>query len=392
MSASLSEQFDRFIQGQDPNAEKFAVDVVDFLLGLASDSQASDLHLIPHPHSTDATKTQLLVLARMDGVLQQVGVIGDRAENVIARLKVQAGLLTYRTDVPQEGRLKQTMAELEIRVSIFPTIHGEKAVVRLFVGSGGYQSLEDLGLPNEVLNSLRGLLSATSGLGIVCGPAGSGKTTTLYASLREIRDRADFPKSLCTLEDPVEAVLDGVSQSQVKPGSDFDFEHGLKSLMRQDPEVIMVGEIRDRETARVAFQTSLTGHLVLSSFHAGNAADAVSRLLDMSIEPYVLRSGLIGVLAQRLLRQSCGCESGCEKCRHTSYRGRLAVAEFLDPNQPGLRETILSRSDARAIYEAAITNGMTSILESARAEVASRRTTAEEFRRVFGLSVDPTYA
>ena len=196
-----------------------------------------------------------------------------------------------------------------MRVCTYPTLHGERAVVRLFGGAGQYQHLDDLGLPPDVLQPLRRLLGETSGAILVSGPAGSGKTTTVYACLREIAgDRsARLQRSLVSIEDPIEVAVDGVAQSQVHPPSGLDLAAGLRFLMRQDPEVIMVGEIRDRPTAEAALQASLTGHLLLSTFHAGSAAETVGRLLDMGIEPYVLRSGLLAILNQRLLRRLCSC-------------------------------------------------------------------------------------
>ena len=243
---------------------------------------------------------------RVDGVLMPVALFPPQlAANVIARLKVLSGLLTYHTDRPQEGRIRLPQDDVEMRVCTFPTLHGERAVVRLFGGTQRYQRLDDLGLPDDVLQPLRRLLSETSGAILVSGPAGSGKTTTVYACLREIARQGRGARSLVSIEDPIEVAVDGVAQSQVHPPAGLDLAAGLRFLMRQDPEVIMVGEIRDRATADAAFQASLTGHLLLSTFHAGSAAETIGRLLDMGIEPYVLRSGLLAILHQRLLRRLC---------------------------------------------------------------------------------------
>ena len=222
-------------------------------------------------------------------------------------------------------------------------------MVRLFGGTQRYQRLDDLGLPDDVLQPLRLLLSETSGAILVSGPAGSGKTTTVYACLREIARQGGGARSLVSIEDPIEVAVDGVAQSQVHPPAGLDLANGLRFLMRQDPEVIMVGEIRDRATADAAFQASLTGHLLLSTFHAGSAAETVGRLLDMGIEPYVLRSGLLAILNQRLLRRLCSCAApsddpdarlglavqramtprGCSQCGGTGYRGRFLLVEML---------------------------------------------------------------
>ena len=194
-----------------------------------------------------------------------------------------------------------------MRLSTFPTLHGEKAVLRMFAKQGTFQRPEDLGLPEEVRSTIGRLLASTAGAIVFSGPAGSGKSTTLYACLRDLAATTQGRRSLATLEDPIEVDVAGVAQSQVNPSAGFTLELGLKSLLRQDPEVIAVGEIRDRATAEVAFQASLTGHLVLTTFHAGNAAEAVGRLSDMGIEPYMLRSGLLAVVAQRLVRRLCDC-------------------------------------------------------------------------------------
>ena len=192
-----------------------------------------------------------------------------------------------------------------MRLSTFPTLYGEKAVVRLFAGAGRFLRLDDLGLPDEVREALGALLAETSGAIVLSGPAGSGKTTTIYACLRELVAATAGRRSLATLEDPIEVAVPGVTQSQVNLAAGFTLETGLRSLLRQDPEVIVVGEIRDRPTAETAFQASLTGHLVLTTFHAGSAAGALGRLADMGIEPYLLRSGVLAVVSQRLLRRLC---------------------------------------------------------------------------------------
>ena len=240
------------------------------------------------------------------------------------------------------------------------------------------------------------------------GPAGSGKTTTLYAALRCLLRASPHPRSICTLEDPVEALIPGVSQSHVKPEGEFNYATGLRSLMRQDPEVIMVGEIRDRDTAETVFQAALTGQLVLSSFHAGSAAEAVGRLLDLDVEPYLLRSGLLAVLSQRLLRHVCDCSTesllpedrlglpldacraavGCPECGQTGYRGRLLIAEQLDPRQEEVGRSIIERSDSNRIEAAAVQSGMTTLRQRAIQAITAGRTTAAEFRRVFGAAAD----
>jgi type II secretory ATPase GspE/PulE/Tfp pilus assembly ATPase PilB-like protein len=399
MSGSFSAEFQDSIAGLKPGSDAYAPEVVDRIVALARQNSASDVHLIPIEGGR-----ALRMLWRIDGVLHEVADLDHAAPNIVARLKVLAELLTYRTDVPQEGRIRSGDEEVEMRVSTFPTVHGEKAVVRLFVGSGRYRHVEELGLPADIDAEVRRVLTLTTGALLVTGPAGSGKTTTLYAALRHILRSSPHPRSICTLEDPIEALVPGVSQSHVKPESPFNYATGLRSLMRQDPEVIMVGEIRDRETAETVFQAALTGQLVLSSFHAGTTAEAVGRLLDLDVEAYLLRSGLLGVLSQRLVRRLCDCArtstdpaerlglavgtwrapAGCPACGQTGYRGRMLIAEYLNPRLDAIGRAILDRCDAAALQSIAADAGMVTLLDRARAAIEAGQTSAAEIRRVFG--------
>lgn len=359
--------------------------LVTGLLAAAREVGASDVHLIPRPSG-------LQVQWRRHGVMEPVALLpATIAANVAARLKVLAELLTYRTDLPQEGRIRSDAADaepVEMRVSTFPTLHGEKVVVRLFVGSGEYRRLGELGLPEEMADLLRELLLERGGLLLITGPAGSGKTTTAYAALRELADR-DVGRSLVSLEDPVEALVEGVAQSQVHPATGFTYETGLRSLLRQDPDVLFVGEIRDPPIAELVFQASLTGHLVLSTFHAQDARTALRRLEDMGIEPYQVRSGILAILAQRLLRRLCACARrsraeedrlglpveevslpvGCERCHGSGYVGRRMLAELL------LGESLREPGGAAAA----------TLREQASAAVQAGWTSPAEVRRVFGF-------
>jgi type II secretory ATPase GspE/PulE/Tfp pilus assembly ATPase PilB-like protein len=276
-----------------------------------------------------------------------------------------------------------------MRVSTFPTLHGERAVVRLFAAEDRYLYLADLGLPAEIEAALLRHVHETSGAILLTGPAGSGKTTTAYACLREIALSSQGRRSIVTLEDPIEMELPGVSQSQAHPASGFTLATGLRSLMRQDPEVILVGEIRDTETVQTVFQAALTGHLVLSTFHAGSATGAISRLLDMRIEPYLLTSGLRAVLHQRLVRRLCTCAKsaapGCSACRHTGYLGRVALAEMLPPLTGALAEAVLQRRDSVELARLATSTGMTTVHQRASAAVAAGHTDLAEVRRVLGF-------
>ncbi len=379
-----------------PRTAGDVTDAVARLLEVARAARASDLHLLP-------TRNGLQVTWRLDGVVQPLATWPrELAPNVVSRLKVLAELLTYRVDLPQEGRLRPAAgssmndpatADIEMRLSTFPTLHGEKAAIRLFVGSGDHRTLDQLGLPDPLLVDLRAQLAETSGCLVFAGPAGSGKTTTAYACLRELLARHGG-RSVVTLEDPIEAELPGVAQTQVHRPAEFTYAVGLRSLMRQDPDVILVGEIRDRETADTTFQASLTGHLVLTTLHAGSAAHGVSRLRDLGVESYRLRAGLRGVFCQRLLRRCCECQlrtptpRGCPACWETGYRGRLLIAECLLParfaidSQAGSTDwTTAPIADLRQLAEAA---GLRPLNLQAQHAIAAGLTTTAEAARVLG--------
>src|SRR5262245_16130181 len=378
----------------------YATQFIDALLAAASAAGASDVHLHPTPQG-------LLVQWRIDGVLQALGEFPrGKAADAVTRLKVLAELLTYKTDVPQEGRIRtkdDAAKAVEMRVSTFPTLYGERAVVRLFAGETRFQHLADLAFPAEIEAALSRLLVETSGAILLTGPAGSGKTTTAYACLRDVARRSQGQRSVVTLEDPIESALPGVSQSQVQPAAGFTLATGLRSLMRQDPEVILVGEIRDRETVETVFQAALTGHLVVSTFHAGSAAGALSRLSEMGLEPYLLTSGLRAVLHQRLVRRLCSCAGeardllglrvkqaraarGCEACRGTGYFGRLALADLLPPLAGELGQAVLQRRDVAELARLASAAGMTTAFERALTAVEAGQTDPAEVRRVLGFS------
>lgn len=383
----------------DPTQPTYVGDVIAAILRVACEARASDVHFTPG-------ETELTVLWRVDGVLQPVAVVPRRlAPNVAARLKVLADLLTYRSDVPQEGRLRDGTHDVEMRLSVFPTLYGEKAVVRIFAGSERFQWPGELGLPDDIQSRLLELLQETAGALVITGPAGSGKTTTAYACLRELQRQVGSGKSVVTLEDPIESVLTSISQSQVNRAAGFDYALGLRSLLRQDPDAILVGEIRDRETAETVFQASLTGHLVLTTFHAGSAAEAICRLGDMGVEPYLLRAGLLAIVCQRLFRKLCDCarwtddESqrlgydvpqvrlpvGCTACDGSGYRGRFLLAELLQPTQSAIGRAIISRADTSDLHAMAVDAGMNSIGLRVLKAIAEGHTSPAEARRVLGF-------
>ncbi|QDU12317.1 Type II secretion system protein E [Gimesia maris] len=401
MQESLSQHFQEHLPEKPENHPEYVTNLVDLILNQAQAINASDIHLLP-------SENKMRMDWRIDGVLHHVADFSpELAPRITSRLKVLSHLLTYRTDAPQEGRLRQSGEQaVETRISTFPTLYGEKVVVRLFVGSGHYKHLESLNLPGEILFELQRLLTQTGGVILMTGPAGSGKTTTIYACMREIIRQSQGSRSLASLEDPIEVVVPTVAQSQVNPAAGFDMVLGLRSLLRQDPEVIMVGEIRDRETAETVFQASLSGHLVVTTFHAGSATEAVSRLSDMGIEPYLLRSGLLAILSQRLLRRLCACAEisraeedrmgldvehwkvpvGCVECGQTGYQGRMVLTEMLQPGQTEVANAILNGADATVLHQLAIQSGMRTQWDRAQEAVNQGLTSPAEVRRVLGMT------
>jgi type II secretory ATPase GspE/PulE/Tfp pilus assembly ATPase PilB-like protein len=356
------------------------VELVDSAISEGIGQGASDIHFEPTPEN-------LIVKFRIDGMLHNAAHLpAELAGNIIARLKVISDLLTYRTDIPQEGGVRREGSAIgpDLRVSTIPTVHGEKAVVRVFRADTPLTDLKDLGLPESIYQHLTTLLNERTGAIFLTGPSGSGKTTTIYACLHHLV-RDDAGRHIVTVEDPVERIVPGVSQSQVRPGTEFDFARGLRSLLRHDPDVIMVGEIRDRETASTAAEAALTGHLVFSTLHAGSAAGVVGRLLDMGVEPHLLSSGLRAILNQRLLRRLCqSCRGiGCPACRSSGFHGRLLIAELLVPDA-AFRKAIMARSDLETLEAVARAGGLRPIRDAAQDEVAAGHTTAEEVDRVLG--------
>lgn len=400
-----SPNFDELLSRLPIDDPQYATRVVEDLLQAASDAGASDLHFQP-------TKAGLQLKWRVDGVLQPLGIIAKNvATNVVVRMKVLAKLLTYETNLPQEGRITQSQQQLDIRVSTFPTIFGEKVVARfLQTGDLSHARLADLGLPTEVEQAMHSTLTRTAGALLIVGPAGSGKTTTAYACLREIITHSNSQRNLTSMEDPVEAVVAGVAQSEVSEAAGFDLTSGLRSLVRQDPDVIFVGEIRDPATANIAFQAALTGQLVITTFHASNAGTAISRLTDMGVPPYVLRSAIQTVVAQQLVRRLCDCATsadaadedsklgldvdswkrpqGCKHCLQTGYRGRQLLAEVMEFSSPALTSAIQDSVDASTLQTAAKAQGMKTLYDHGTELVANGQTSPAEIVRVLGLKTD----
>jgi general secretion pathway protein E len=374
--------------------------LLNAMLMEAAKEKASDIHIEPYEKGID-------VRFRVDGILRKVlsppKIIHDA---LISRIKIVAGLDIAEKRLPQDGRIQLLVGgkNIDIRVSIIPTALGERAVMRLLDRQSGILSLEMLGLEDAILLSLKSALSRQNGIILVTGPTGSGKTTTLYASLIRLNTE---DRNIITVEDPVEYQLSGIGQMQVNPKIDLTFAAGLRSILRQDPDIMMVGEIRDLETAEIAVHASLTGHLVLSTLHTNDAPSAATRLIDMGIEPFLVASSLVCVLAQRLVREICPhCREsyepttqelsylavdppptelyrgkGCDKCLGKGYLGRIGIYELLEIT-PEVRTMISERKDAQTIKAAALRSGFKPLHNNATDKILKGITTIEEVMRV----------
>ena len=358
--------------------------MLNALLTQAARDGASDIHIEPYERHSS-------VRFRVDGTLREV-VQPNRALHaaLISRLKIMADLDISEKRLPQDGRISLRIGTraVDVRVSTLPSAHGERAVLRLLDKSESKLSLESVGMQGDVLHRFEHLVTQPHGIILVTGPTGSGKTTTLYAALQRLDAGAS---NIMTVEDPIEYELPGIGQTQVNAKIDLDFAKALRAILRQDPDVIMIGEIRDFETAQIAIQASLTGHLVLATLHTNDASSAVTRLTDIGVEPFLLSSSLLGVLAQRLVRKRCtfchgepaglGLPGGCEHCGHTGYSGRTGVFELLVTND-AVRAQIHNRASEADIRAAAIKSGMTLMREDGQRLVAAGITSPEELLRV----------
>ncbi|MFM8609223.1 MAG: GspE/PulE family protein [Burkholderiaceae bacterium] len=350
--------------------------MLNALLTQAARDGASDIHIEPYERTSS-------VRFRIDGTLREV-VQPNRALHaaLISRLKIMAELDIAEKRLPQDGRISLRLGTraIDVRVSTLPSAHGERAVLRLLDKSESKLSLKSVGMRGDVLRRFEALIAQPHGIILVTGPTGSGKTTTLYAALQ----RLDSARSnIMTVEDPIEYELPGIGQTQVNARIDLTFAKALRAILRQDPDVIMIGEIRDFETAQIAIQASLTGHLVLATLHTNDAASAVTRLTDMGVEPFLLSSSLLGVLAQRLVRKTCvACHgAGCEACGHTGYQGRTGVFELLVADD-AIRALVHERAAEAQIREAAMAGGMTLMRDDGERLVADGITSREEVLRV----------
>jgi general secretion pathway protein E len=387
----------------DADDEAPIIRLVNSLMFRAVKERASDIHINPE-------EKDISVRYRIDGVLREVIRPPKRFQaSIVSRIKIMGGLNIAEKRLPQDGRIRIKIAgkDVDIRLSTVPTAHGERIVMRLLDKSSVVLDLETIGFEDWQLKVMDTLITRSHGIVLVTGPTGSGKTTTLYASLAKI-NAPDL--NILTIEDPVEIPLKGVGQVQVNPKIELTFANGLRSFLRQDPDVIMVGEIRDLETAEIAIQASLTGHLVLSTVHTNDAAGAITRLVDMGVQPFLVASSLVGILAQRLVRVLCPeCKeayvptteersqagltekilamagnprhlyraTGCDACQNTGYQGRTGIYELMLVDDD-VRPLILKSVDATTIKRAAVERGMVTLLEHGAYKVARGITTAAE--------------
>jgi len=380
------------------------IDLVDLVIKSALKSRASDIHIEPTEHN-------VIVRHRLDGLLKEVTDLPKWVhEGLVARIKIMGGMDIAEKRLPQDGRVRaqdENGTEVDFRASTLRTIFGEKIVMRVLDHRKGVPPLEELGFSATALEQLRFFLRHQHGMILVVGPTGSGKTTTLCSALTSVRSERT---NIITIEDPVEYQIPGVNQTQINDKIKLTFASALRSILRQDPDVVLVGEIRDQETARIAMQASQTGHLVLSTLHTDDAPSCVTRLTDIGIEPYVTASALIGVIAQRLMRRLCShCKRpytpdpetlramsvsepeaatltfyralGCDHCNHTGYRGRVGIYEIMHVSDK-LRRIIAQRGSEAQVRDAAISGGMVSLGEDGLTKVKAGVTTPDELLRV----------
>jgi general secretion pathway protein E len=386
-------------------SEEPAIRYVNWLIAHAVSLRASDIHIEASPDRV----TQRL---RIDGLLRDIDPPpAGLHDNIVSRIKIMAALNIAERRLPQDGRFRLVVEgrEIDLRISIVPTLHGESVVMRLLDRDRAPLDLAELGFNAELRRGLQRLLELPSGMLLVTGPTGSGKTSTLYAALQQLNDRA---RKILTVEDPVEYQLPGINQIPVRPAIGLSFANLLRSLLRQDPDIILVGEIRDLETAEIAAQASLTGHLLLSTVHTNDAVSTIVRLVDMGLEDYLLASVLRGVVAQRLVRCLCrACRQpyeppaqllersglaalgagslqravGCAQCNGTGYRGRTAIAELLVIDDP-MRQLVLTRADAPTLLAEARMRGLVELRSDGLMKALAGITSLEEVMRVTGAA------
>ncbi len=377
--------------------------LVNTFIKQAVTDRASDIHVEPY-------EKELMVRFRIDGILYNMYTPPKKYQGaILSRIKIMANLNIAENRLPQDGRIQLKIAakDIDIRVSTFPTYYGERIVLRILNKSDMSFDLSAIGFDDETLNKFNSLIKKTYGIVLVTGPTGSGKSTTLYSVLQKLKSE---DVNILTVEDPIEYQIPGIGQMQVKPGINLTFASGLRSILRQDPDIVMVGEVRDLETAEIAVQAALTGHRVFSTLHTNDAASGITRLIDMGIEPFLITSSVNAYLAQRLARKICpSCKEafkpppkmlaelgikpsqlksgklfhgkGCPECLNTGYTGRLGIFELL-PLTAGVRKLIMDHSEAPLIKELAIKEGMKTLLQDGLNKAIDGITTVEEVLRV----------
>jgi len=399
---------EQYLEVQAASGEEVDVPLmVNYIIQDSLERGASDIHIEPWEDMTG-------VRVRVNGVLSWlVGIPTDFHDNICGRFKVMANMKSHEKDVPQDGKAAPPEFKgVQLRVSIFPTVYGEKIVCRIFNPEAKIFDITKLGFDDETLVRFKEVVSKPTGLILLTGPTGSGKTTAIYAAIGFLLDKHGNAVAVSSVEDPVEQNLDWVNQSSLDPARGYTYPAALRSLMRQDPEIIMVGEIRDEETAEIAINAGMTGHLVISTIHSGTTSGTFARLINMNIEPFLLASTIIGVLGVRLLRQNCiHCTApyepepyaleqlrqheggdymeslvaqegfykgfGCSACGETGYGGRSSITELLVCDE-GVREAVMKKKPTRDIQEIAVNGGMNTLWDGGLQMVVDRRTTLEE--------------
>ncbi len=388
--------------------------IVDYTIFQAIEAGASDIHF-------DPTREGFVVRFRVDGLMTDIAYIPAELTGTIAnRLKVLSNLIVYEGFRPQDGRLgssstadkegkQQSKSGADFRIAFMPTMHGERIVIRILGRSGGTADFADLGMSDAQQQMMNRFISEPQGMIVLTGPTGSGKTTTIYAALRAIQDQIHAKRAISTLEDPIEYEISGINQSQVNDKKSFTFDKGLRAILRQDPDVIMVGEIRDAETAGIAIQAGMTGHLIISTVHANSSAATFSRLVEMGVAPYSLNTSVTAIIAQRLVRRIClGCRTqrpatqadletlgmrsappdfnifegkGCAGCEGSGFHGRYALYEFLEVTE-GIRRVVAQGAPADAVFDQAHKEGMTTLADAGIEAVKRGITTPDEVSRI----------
>ena len=398
---------EQYLEAQAASGEEVDVpEMVNYIIQDSLNAGASDIHIEPWEDMTG-------VRVRVNGVLSWlVGIPKDFHENICGRIKVMANLASHVKDLPQDGKAAPPeFSGVQLRVSIFPTVYGEKVVCRIFNPDAKMFDISMLGFDDETLVKFKELVEKPTGLILLTGPTGSGKTTAIYAAIGFILEKQGNAIAISSVEDPVEQNLDWVNQSNLNPVQGYTYPAALRSLMRQDPEVIMVGEIRDEETAEIAVNAAMTGHMVISTLHSGTTSGTFARLINMDIEPFLLASTIIGVLGVRLLRVNCiHCSApyvpepyaveqlrqhegdeyvqefqnigfyrghGCSACGNTGFGGRSSINELLVCDED-VRQAVMQKKPTREIQEIAVTNGMGVLWDGGLQMVVDRRTTLEE--------------